>query len=482
MKVVIFGLGNYYREQRDKLQTLSGVEVLAFSDNNPILWHQKVDGVSVIPPDAIKGTSCEKVVIISIYAREIYEQLVALGLEGNRIVIWERFWAEQGRENKILLEPEFGQDNAGGDVLILSTNLNYNGGSLAAVYAAKALIQRGNRVTLAAPEGNENFVREAAEQGIPIVLDQAFPYLFKAEKKWIRQFRVVMVNTLQMMESASKISRLRPVLWWLHEAPFLYKKITDRYPNSLDEGRFDDIHICAVSTNAQKYFNQVYPDRQSEILTFGIPDRGKACERAQNSRVTFALIGAIYPLKRQEIFLKAADLVQRSSQAVFWVIGKIDDSTYFEKIEAMAAGNAAVRIWGERTRSEIHRMFSEIDVVVCASLEETVSITVTEAMMYGKLCITTDRTGIAEYIQDGVNGFVVPADDAEALAERMQWILAHCDGLQEMRAAARETYEQHFSMDSFGEKLENALKKTRREWNSRHGGGNGGASVHLPDL
>lgn len=482
MTAVIFGAGNYYREQREKLRALSEVEITAFLDNNPALWNQQIDGVTVIPPDAIKTTVCEKIVIMSIYGREIYEQLTGLGIARDRIVLWERFWAEQGRENGMLPEPDLGQDSAGGDVLILSTSLNYNGGSLAAVYAARALKQRGIQVVLAAPEGNEQFVREVVSQGVTVVLDPVLPYLCEAERKWIRQFRAVVVNTLQMMECACEISRMRPVLWWIHEAPLLYQKITQRYPDSLDGNRFADIRICTVSKNARKYFNQVYPDRRPEILPFGIPDMGNTCGETKNKKVTFALIGAIYPLKGQEIFLKAADLIRRGSQAQFWVVGKTDDKAYYERIESMAAENDAVTIWGERTRKEIHQMFSEIDVIVCASYEETVSITVTEAMMYGKLCITTDRTGIAGYIQDGVNGFVVPADDVETLAERMQRIIAHCGGLQEMRTAARKTYEQYFSMETFGENLEREIGETRREWNRRQEGGKGGASVHIPDL
>ncbi len=462
--IVIFGVGNYYRERKEKLHILAGVKILAFTDNNSSLWHQKIDGVTVIPPDAIKTIACEKIVIMSLYGREIYEQLIGLGIARDRIVLWERFWAEQCRENGMLPEPDLGQDSAGGDVLILSTSLNYNGGSLAAVYAACALKQRGIHTVLAAPEGNEQFVREVISQGVTVVLEPVLPYLCEAERNWIRQFRVVMVNTLQMMECACEISRIRPVLWWIHEAPLLYQKITQRYPDSLDGNRFADIRICTVSKNAQKYFNQVYPDRRSEILPFGIPDMGNTCGETKNKNVTFALIGAIYPLKGQEIFLKAADLIRRGSQAQFWVIGKTDDKAYFERIESMAVENDAVTIWGERTRKEIHQMFSEIDVIVCASYEETVSITVTEAMMYGKLCITTDRTGIASYIQNGVNGFVVPADDAEALAERIQWITAHCDGLQDMRAAARKTYEQFFTMELFGKNLEKALCETEQHW------------------
>ena len=98
-----------------------------------------------------------------------------------------------------------------------------------------------------------------------------------------------------------------------------------------------------------------------------------------------------------------------------------------------------------------------IDVIVCASLEETMSMPIIEGMMHGKICITTDMTGVAAYIDNGQNGFVVKAGDVDALAHCMMEVHQHMGELQSMREAARKTYEQNFTMEAFGNRLEAEL-------------------------
>lgn len=487
MKIVVFGAGNYYKENCEELYNLSGVEIIALSDNNSALWGKSIDGITVISPESISRTAYERIVIISIYAREIYEQLISLGVEKNRIIIWERFWAEQSRNNGMLPEPIWETDNEKEAVLILSTNLNYNGGSLSAVYAARALKERGIHVVLAAPEGNEQFVRETVDQGITVVLDRAFPCLFEAEKEWIMKFQIVMVNTLQMMECVSEISKLRPVFWWLHEPSSFYKWVTDRYPDSLNVGRFINTHICAVSRKAQQNFNCIYPNRVKDILPYGIPDMNLTeCKGdGKNGRIVFAIIGTVYPLKGQDIFLRAAEQIKEySRQAEYWIIGKFleKEKDYVKKIREMAAKNVSVKIFGELTREEMQSVFGEIDVVVCASREDMLPITITEAMMYGKVPVITVNTGTADYIKDGVNGFIVPVSDEDALAEKMQWIIKRFDELENVRIEARKTYEKYFSMDILGENLEKELEKTQRKWCHCHEGENIESSMHLSDI
>ena len=119
---------------------------------------------------------------------------------------------------------------------------------------------------------------------------------------------------------------------------------------------------------------------------------------------------------------------------------------------------------GLLTREEIYGIFPHIDVVVCASREDSLPIVMTEGMMFGKVCITTDATGTADFIRDGENGFVVPAGDDQALKEKMEWILYHRDRLADIGRNARKTYEQYFSMDVFGANLEKALLETKSKW------------------
>jgi len=132
------------------------------------------------------------------------------------------------------------------------------------------------------------------------------------------------------------------------------------------------------------------------------------------------------------------------------LIGRVDKNAYGGKIRERAAASDSVRLFGELTRAELDEIFSDIDVVVCASQEETLSLTVLEGMRSGKICITTNNTGVADYIEDGRNGFLVEYGDTDALAEKMRRMIAGQGEMDRVKKAARETYEKYFSMKVFG--------------------------------
>jgi glycosyltransferase involved in cell wall biosynthesis len=61
------------------------------------------------------------------------------------------------------------------------------------------------------------------------------------------------------------------------------------------------------------------------------------------------------------------------------------------------------------------------------------------------LLLCTDVCGIAHYIADGVNGFTVPPENPQALADKISYIIKHKDDLSDIKYAGRKIYEEHFS-------------------------------------
>ena len=87
--------------------------------------------------------------------------------------------------------------------------------------------------------------------------------------------------------------------------------------------------------------------------------------------------------------------------------------------------------------SSLYPIINEAHLVVLPSLIDNVPNTGLEAMGLGKVVIGTTGTTLDELISDGVNGFLVPPDDPQALADKM--IAAWTDlRLAEMSAAAKE--------------------------------------------
>lgn len=98
---------------------------------------------------------------------------------------------------------------------------------------------------------------------------------------------------------------------------------------------------------------------------------------------------------------------------------------------ARLAGRPGVRYHGPVPRRTLRKAQSECDVLVLPSLGEGFPLVVIEAMAAGAPVITTTSTFAQDVIDDGVNGFVIPPADADAIVERLQEL--HRD-----RTAARE--------------------------------------------
>jgi len=83
--------------------------------------------------------------------------------------------------------------------------------------------------------------------------------------------------------------------------------------------------------------------------------------------------------------------------------------------------------------------FEQADVLVFPTLSDGFGMVVSEAFSRGLPVICSEQAGAADSIQAGRNGLIIPAGDARALTEALQWCLDNREHLRAMRHAALET-------------------------------------------
>jgi len=76
-----------------------------------------------------------------------------------------------------------------------------------------------------------------------------------------------------------------------------------------------------------------------------------------------------------------------------------------------------------RDNAELSRLYQGSDVFILPSYTEGVPKVILEAMANGLPVVTTAVGGIPEIVQDGLNGLLVPAGDAEAICDSIHRIL-----------------------------------------------------------
>jgi glycosyltransferase involved in cell wall biosynthesis len=146
-------------------------------------------------------------------------------------------------------------------------------------------------------------------------------------------------------------------------------------------------------------------------------------------------------------FVEAARRVRAACPgAVFVLVGPSDEGNPAripsEKLQAWES-EGAVRYLG--MRGDVRDLMAVADVVVLPSYREGIPRVLIEAAAMGRPLVATDVPGCREVVRNGVNGFLVPARDAVALAEAIEFILKNPKLRAEFGAASRQLAEERFS-------------------------------------
>jgi glycosyltransferase involved in cell wall biosynthesis len=99
-------------------------------------------------------------------------------------------------------------------------------------------------------------------------------------------------------------------------------------------------------------------------------------------------------------------------------------------------------------------VMAHLDVLVAPSREEPFGTVLSEAMAVGVPVVATRVGGLAEVVEDGVTGVLVPPADPEALAAGVLRVLENRD---EMGAAARLA-ARRFGADAYADRVEALLR------------------------
>jgi colanic acid/amylovoran biosynthesis glycosyltransferase len=115
--------------------------------------------------------------------------------------------------------------------------------------------------------------------------------------------------------------------------------------------------------------------------------------------------------------------------------------------EAQRLGVAdRVRFLGYQSSDHVRCLLQETDVFVLPSFAEGVPVVLMEAMASGVPVVSTRVAGVAELVEHGVSGFVVPPGDVVALADAIDALLADAELRGRFGVAGRRTIEREFDV------------------------------------
>jgi glycosyltransferase involved in cell wall biosynthesis len=102
--------------------------------------------------------------------------------------------------------------------------------------------------------------------------------------------------------------------------------------------------------------------------------------------------------------------------------------------------------------------YDQFSVLVLPSLTDSFGQVVLEAMAAGLPVVVSQNVGAAECVREGVDGYVVPVGDPEALVERLRTLCGDRELLARMGRAARERAAE-YSFETFRARYAAAIRK-----------------------
>ncbi len=162
------------------------------------------------------------------------------------------------------------------------------------------------------------------------------------------------------------------------------------------------------------------------------------------------------------VLAKAAEQLRDDyeGKVIFMLCGKLSDNPKAmkkEEVEALCDGKY-IQWLGHR--NDVAELLQNCHIVAFPSYyREGVPKSLIEATAIGRPIITCNSIGCKDTVDDGVNGFLIPIKDSNALAEKLRILIEDKSLRERMGEASRTKAEKYFS-------IENVINKHLEVYNS----------------
>jgi len=134
---------------------------------------------------------------------------------------------------------------------------------------------------------------------------------------------------------------------------------------------------------------------------------------------SFAIVARLVLVKNHDMLLRAAGLLKEEGHRFKVLVA--GDGARREALETLAGElGLGDHLSFLGTRSDAAELMGAVDATVLTSHTESLSNAIIESLLIGRPVLATEVGGNPELVQDGENGFLIPANDHQTLAERMR--------------------------------------------------------------
>ena len=215
------------------------------------------------------------------------------------------------------------------------------------------------------------------------------------------------------------------------------------------EWALSDVILCGSEFVARGVGECGGPRTRCAIVPYGVDARfASDTPRMRGApRLRVLTVGEVGLRKGSQYVLEAAKKL--GSSAEFRMVGQVR-----LRDEAVRTLSEHVQLCGPIPRAEMQKQYAWADVFLLPSLCEGSATVVYEALSAGLPVICTFNTG--SVVCDGVEGYIVPIRNPDAIVEKLLYLANHPSVLSEMSASAIDRAKQ-FSLAAYRDRLLDAI-------------------------
>lgn len=163
---------------------------------------------------------------------------------------------------------------------------------------------------------------------------------------------------------------------------------------------------------------------------------------------TVLFMGRLDGRKSPDVLLRAATRIISGHPDALFIFGGDGDAPVYERLACELGIQERCSFIGWVAGEKKEEAFRNSSIFCLPSRNEGMPMSVLEAMSYGLATVATPVGGVPRVIDDGVNGFLFPVDDVEALADRLDFLMGDTSLKERVGNCGRARIEESFSLDA----------------------------------
>jgi glycosyltransferase involved in cell wall biosynthesis len=274
-------------------------------------------------------------------------------------------------------------------------------------------------------------------------------------RRALRDADLVWINDLRGLWLAGPAARLarKPTVWQVHA----------KQPQYRWSARIARVFCQRVVVPSQTAGRDLLPAGTSFDVLPNMIESMPHSDPAGDSSAFVVTVARLQPIKGLDVLLRACAILRdRGVEPRLTIVGGTQPGyeAYADELQRLSKslGLTGVTFAGET--AEPLRIVSSATIYVQPSHHETFGLAALEAMAMGLPVVVCGAGGLADLVEDGVTGVVVPPGDPESLAAALGGLLLDPARRRALGDAARRVAQERYGPEGYATKVLSILGST----------------------